>query len=138
MEKESQEAKTVVERIRKLLFNYDLAITYANGEISLRNAEMNRYEGKGGNANRKFVVAKIEKERLEIYIAEIENAKRELLENLEIITDKYIGKYKQVFYSYFIEGKSYQEIAEITNYSFEAIKVIIKRLKRELISMFVT
>ena len=136
MDKDSQEAKTVVERIKKLLLNYDLAIAYGKGEIDFRTAEMNKYEGVNGYGYKKFIVAKVEKARFEIYVAEMESAKKELLDNLEIITDKYIGKYKQVFYSYFIEGKTYQEIAEITNYSFEAIKVIIRRLKGELINMF--
>lgn len=137
MSENTEKAKTIVDRIRKLLFNYDLSIAYGKSEIHRRSIEMELYEGKQGNAYKKFVAAKVEKERFELYVDEMENAKKELLENFNLITDKYIGKYRQVFVAYFIENKSYEEIAEITSYSFEAIKWIIRKLKRELLDLFI-
>lgn len=131
-----KEAKTVVDKIRRLLFNYDMAIVYAKGEISFREADMELYRGKGKVGAKKYAIARIDKERYEIYIEKIENAKSELLENLSIMLSKYNNKYKQVFMLFFIESKSYQEIADITHYSFEAVKYIIKRLKRDLLTMF--
>jgi len=137
MNSDTKEAKTVVDKIRKLLFNYDMAIVYAKGEIKFREADMELYKGKGKFGAKKYALARIDKERYEIYIDKIEAAKSDLLDNLAIMLDKYNEKYKQVFVLFFIENKSYQDIAEITHYSFEAVKVIIKRLKSDLLTMYV-
>ena len=138
MEDSKQEAKNIVDKIKKLLFNYDMAIVYAKGEISFREADMELYKSnKGKYGAKKFALARIDKERFEIYIEKINNAKNELLENLSLVLDKYNDKYKQVFMLFFIESKTYQEIADITHYSFEAVKVIIKRFKNDLLTMFV-
>lgn len=133
----TKQAKGIVDKIKRLLYNCDLTLAYARGEIQIREAQLSLYEGDmRKSSQRKFVQAKVEKERYEIFVADIEHTKDEITENLSLILDKYQPKYKQIFMLFFLEGKSYQEIAEATNYSFEAIKVIIRRLKNDLITLY--
>lgn len=131
------EAKTIIEKIKRILFNCDLTIAYAKGEINLRNSIMSLYEGDmRKKSQQKFIRAKIEKERFELFVDEVEHTKTEIKENLNLIFDKYQPKYRQVFLLFFLEDKSYQEIAEQTNYSFEMIKLVIRRLKNDLITLY--
>lgn len=130
-------AKDIVQKIKRFLYNCDLALVYANSEIQLRNAEIKLFEGDNRKKSRfRYFKAKQEKEQFEIFEDDINHIKDEITENLSIILDKYQPKYRQIFLLFFIESKSYQEIAEITHYSFEAVKVIIKRLKNDLITLY--
>jgi DNA-directed RNA polymerase specialized sigma24 family protein len=136
MKEENKKIQTVVDRIRVLLFNYDLAIQMAQTEIKKRTADIELYKGHGGKTGRKFLVAKVEKERYERYVNELIILKNELIEGLEIILDKYSNSYKQVFMLYFIERKSLEEIKRQTCYSLTAIKYIVNKFRSELITMF--
>lgn len=134
---DTKKAKTIVDNIRKLLFNCDMTIAYAKAEIQLRESTMRLNANSSAKAKRKkFLDAKIEKEKYEIFVADIENTKNEIVDNLSLILDKYQPRYKQVFISYFLEDKTYQEIAKMTNYSNDAIKIIIRRLKNDLLTFY--
>ena len=138
MIEERAKTNTIVKRIKKMLFNYDLAVAYVHGEIKIREANMRLYKGDTKKiSKRKFVLSKVEKERYEIFLEEIAVAKKEILENLNLILDKYQPRYRQVFVAYFLEDKQYCEIEALTNYSYDAIKAIIRRLKNDLIDLYV-
>ena len=138
MIEERAKTNTIVKRIKKMLFNYDLAVAYVKGEIMIREANMRLYKGDTKKiSKRKFVLSKVEKERYEIFLEEIAVAKKEILENLNLILDKYQPRYRQVFVAYFLEDKQYCEIEALTNYSYDAIKAIIRRLKNDLIDLYV-
>lgn len=138
MRDENTEARKIVVEIRRLLLNYDLILLTATCEIKNRVADMNLLEHRQDKKSQKlYVKAKVEKERYELYVDEINNLKNELLENLELILDKYCGKYKNVFVVYFIEGKSREETAELTNYSVDAVKKIVERFRHDLIDLFI-
>ena len=138
MIEERAKTNTIVKRIKKMLFNYDLAVAYVQGEIKIREANMRLYKGDTKKiSKRKFVLSKVEKERYEIFLEEIAVAKKEILENLNLILDKYQPRYRQVFVAYFLEDKQYCEIEALTNYSYDAIKAIIRRLKNDLIDLYV-
>ena len=138
MIEERAKTNTIVKRIKKMLFNYDLAVAYVQGEIKIREANMRLYKGDTKKTSkRKFVISKVEKERYEIFLEEIAVAKKEILENLNLILDKYQPRYRQVFIAYFLEDKQYCEIEALTNYSYDAIKAIIRRLKNDLIDLYV-
>ena len=137
MTEDTKQAKNVIQKLKKLLYNYDLALVYAKGEIKLREATMNLYsQDKRRYSQRKFLVAKVEKERFEDYISDLENSKREILDNLDIILSKYTPKYKQVFIMYFLENRSYDEIASETHYTFDGICDIIAKLKKDVIDLY--
>ena len=128
MIEERAKTNTIVKRIKKMLFNYDLAVAYVKGEIMIREANMRLYKGDTKKiSKRKFVLSKVEKERYEIFLEEIAVAKKEILENLNLILDKYQPRYSQVFVAYFLEDKPYCEIEALTNYSYDAVKAIIRR-----------
>ena len=138
MIEERAKTNTIVKRIKKMLFNYDLAVAYVKGEIKIREANMRLYKGDTKKiSKRKFVLSKVERERYEIFLEEIAVAKKEILENLNIILDKYQPRYRQVFVAYFLEDKQYCEIEALTNYSYDAVKAIIRRLKNDLIDLYV-
>lgn len=138
MAENKEQSKNIASKLKKLLYNYDLTITYIMGEMKLRQANMNLHKGKNTKSSkRKFLENKIEYERYEIFLAEITNAKKETMENLNLILDKYQPRYRQVFIAYFLEDKQYPEIETITNYSPDAIKYIIRRLKNDLIDLYV-
>lgn len=138
MIEERAKTNTIVKRIKKMLFNYDLAVAYVQGEIKIREANMRLYKGDTKKiSKRKFVLSKVEKERYEIFLEEIAVAKKEILENLNLILDKYQPRYRQVFVAYFLEDKQYCEIEALTNYSYDAVKAIIRRLKNDLIDLYV-
>ena len=138
MTEETREAKNIVLRIKDMLFNIDATIVWANGEIKIRQNLMNCYKGSTRKSyQRKFLNAKIDKERFDVLIAELENTKNEILDNLEIILDKYHPRYKQVFMLYFFKDNTLQEIADATNYSIGSVKRMIVRIKDELLDMFI-
>ena len=134
---ETRQAQTIVDKIKQLLYNYDLTLLYANGEIKIRQSTMDLYSGsKNKYRQKKFIEAKVDKERYEIFVEDLENARKEIKENLEIILSKYQSRYKEIFMLYFFEEKTYKEIAKITSYSIPMITKIIKRLKDDLLTFY--
>ncbi len=135
---ENKQAKTVADKIKKMLMNLDMTILYADSEIKIRQATMKLYEGQTTKwAQRKFVEAKIDEERFEVYKEDILHLRDEINENLEILLSKHTPRYKQIFIMYFFQDKTYQEIADQTNYSLVAINKIISKLKNDLLTFYV-
>lgn len=134
----TKQAATIVKKIKKLLYNYDLTLVYATGEISLREANMTLYEGdKKRDSQRRFVLAKVEKERYQLFVDEVQKAKKEILNNLDLVLSKYTPRYKAVFIAYFIEEKNYDDICGATHYSRDAVAHIIQKLKADLIDTYI-
>lgn len=134
---ERKQAQNIIANIRKILLNCDLTINYAKAEIRLREATMELHRGsQKKHRQRAFIDAKVDKERFEIFIEEIESLKNEVLQNLEIIFDKYTDKHKQVFLYFFLQQKSYDEIAELTNYSKPTINYIVSKLKEDILTFY--
>ena len=129
--------KTVVDKIRRLFLNYDLTVAYAFGEIEIRKQIMELYKGDERKpSQRKFIQAKIDLERYEIYVEAIVKAKKELEKNLLFVLNRYSSRYKDIFWKHCIELKSYDEIAEITGYSVVALKKIVHTVKQDVIGWF--
>ena len=136
-ENEKKDAETIVKKIKRLLYNYDLAIVEAKGQLGLRQAAYDMYKNDNRKfAVRKFLSAKIDIDRLNIYIEKIQVAKNDLYDGLNLELDKYNPRYRQVFTMYFLDEKSYTEIAYETKYSRDAIKKIIQKLKKELLEIY--
>ena len=129
--------KTVVDKIRRLFLNYDLTVAYAMGEIEIRKQIMELYKGDERKpSQRKFIQAKIDLERYEIYVDAIIKAKKELEKNLLFVLNRYSSRYKDIFWKHCIELKSYDEIAETTGYSVVALKKIVHTVKQDVIGWF--
>lgn len=128
---------TVVDKIRRLLLNYDLTVAYAFGEIEVRKSIMDLYRGDTRKpSQRKFIQAKVDKERFEIYVEEVAKAKKELKDNVLYVLNRYNPKYKDIFWMACIEQKTYEEISQITGYSYDAIYKIVHKVKNDIISKF--
>lgn len=137
MEEEKSEGKTIITKIQKLLLNCDLTIVWCKGEISILSNVMKRYEHDNRKyAQRRFISAKVDKERFEIMVDDIENTKKEIVDNLDVVLSKYQQVYRDVFMKHYIEGKTYLEISKELNYSKEAIKWMARRLRDDLITIF--
>lgn len=129
--------KNVVDKIRRLLLNYDLTVAYALGEIEIRKDIMELYRGDERKpSQKKFVQAKIDLERYEIYVEEVVKAKNKLEKNLMYVLNRYTSRYKDIFWWHCIEQKSYDEIAEKTGYSVVALKKIVHNVKQDIIGWF--
>lgn len=129
--------KSVVDKIRRLFFNYDLTVAYALGEKKIRQEIMDLYRGDDRKpSQKKFIQAKIDAERFEIYMEAVVAAKKELENNVLFVLNRYTEHYKQIFWLHCISGKTYDEIAVQTGYSYEAVKKIIHKVKQDVICYF--
>ena len=130
----TEKAKDITSRIRSFLMNSDLCVTYTEALIQQIDAEMKLYEGKQDKySKRKFVELKIDKEKNIQYLEDTIANKQKLVANVEKVIDKYNSRYKKVFVYFFIENKSYREIADAVGYSEDRIKQILQILRRQLV-----
>ena len=130
----TEKAKDITSRIRSFLLNSDLCVTYTEALIQQIDAEMKLYEGKQDKySKRKFVELKIDKEKNIQYLEDTIANKQKLVANVENVIDKYNSRYKKVFVYFFIENKSYREIADAVGYSEDRIKQILQILRRQLV-----
>ena len=137
MQEDVKKATDMIQKIKRLLYNYDLAIVEAKGQYELRQAAMRRYsQDKRKFAVRKKLAAKIDCDRIDTYINEINSKKQEVYDNLMLVLDRYNKRYTKVFMMYFIEEKTYEEIATVTSYSRDAIRTIVRRLKNDILDIF--
>lgn len=114
--------------------NSDLCVTYTEALIQQIDAEMKLYEGKQDKySKRKLVELKIDKEKNIQYLEDTIANKQKLVANVEKVIDKYNSRYKKVFVYFFIENKSYREIADAVGYSEDRIKQILQILRRQLV-----
>ena len=60
MIEERAKTNTIVKRIKKMLFNYDLAVAYVKGEIKIREANMRLYKGDTKKISKNDKILKIE------------------------------------------------------------------------------
>ena len=130
----TEKAKDITSRIRSFLMNSDLCVTYTEALIQQIDAEMKLYEGKQDKySKRKFVELKIDKEKNIQYLEDTIANKQKLVANVEKVIDKYNSRYKKVFVYFFIENKSYREIADAVGYSEDRIKQILQILRLQLV-----
>lgn len=122
------------EKIRKILFNFDLELTASLGELSLAQAKIQRYASKKNKRELEFYTsAKIDEVKIETYIEQLTKGKNETYEALERILETYTPKYKKIWLMYFIGNQTYEEISATTYYSYNNVKKIIKKLKKDLV-----
>lgn len=133
--KKEKKPINAAEKIRRILFNFDLELTASLGELSLAKARVQRYADK---KNRKeleiYTSACIDEAKLNVYIDQLTKGKNETYESLEKILETYNPKYKKIWLMYFIGQQTYEEISSKTYYSYNNVKKIIKKLRKDLIS----
>lgn len=133
---ESKNAKTAADSVRKVLFNFDLELVAANGELDLTRAKIQRYADKKNRLEiERFTSARIDEEKLKIFVQQLIDGKNKTWKSMENLLNTYTPKYKTIWLMYFISQYSYEEIAEQTGYTIEGINFIIRKLKKDLIDL---
>ena len=142
MREDTKQQANIIARIRKLILNFELSIEYAKAEIKLREADMKLFESsltspkKKSYRKQQYLNAKIDKEKLEIYLYDVTKARDELHKDLDRVLNNYRPIHKQVIKMFFFEDKTYQEIADTTHYSFDFVKDIISNFKRDILNYY--
>ena len=133
---EDKACTNAAERVRKVLFNYDLEIEASIGELKFHRARIIRFKNaKQGRGLENLTYSRIEEEKLLVYIEQLTLGKNETYKAIESVLNTYNPTYKKIFFMHFISKLSHQEIADMTNYSLAHIKRIIKKLKKDFIEL---
>ena len=127
----------VVKKLKNLMLTYDLLLIQASAERDIRIACMNQtsHDTRKKPA-KKYIVAKIEKERLDTYIEELLESRDNLLQGVEIILEKYNIYHKRIFVDYFLKGQSVETIAEKEKLSNQAVENIVDRIKKDILDFY--
>lgn len=138
MNEETKKGLGVINQIKKLLYNFDLALAYANGEIEFRKANMNLYQHSKKRFEKSlFVSNKVDKEKFELYASELEKEKQQIMIVINSVLDRYNPRYKKIFIMRFFEEKPIKEIADDVGYTQRQIFAIIEKLKKDFIDISV-
>lgn len=121
---------TVIDSIRKLLFNYDLQITRVKSELALRQETM---DFAVDNDNSLYQRNKIEYDNYKLFLVRLEQQKRQLIEKLNEVAKKYEGEYSEVFALFYFEHKDFKEIAEILGISEKKVMWLVHRYEKDLV-----
>lgn len=133
---ENRNAKTAADSVRKVLFNFDLELVAANGELDLARAKIHRYaDKKNKHEIERFTSARIDEEKLQVFVQQLIDGKNKTWKSMENLLSTYTPKYKTIWLMYFISQYSYEEIAEQTGYTIDGINFIIQKLKKDLIDL---
>lgn len=136
MKYNSQKIKNAADSIRKVLFNYDLEMTASIGELKICKAKVQRYKNPKTKREKEiYVNARINEEKLNVFIQQLTDGKNETWQALEDVLQTYTPRYKTIWLMYFISQYTYEEIAQKTNYSIDGVKFIVKKLKGDLINL---
>ena len=127
--------KNPAESYRKTLFNYELEIAnvISKSEFFAAREEMFR-DDRTKNGKSVYFSAVVNLRRLQAYLIALKKGKNEAWQRLEVIIDRYKPKKKKIWFMYFINGYSIQEIATNLPYDLRNLKRIIKSMREELIT----
>lgn len=126
-------AYSVVQRMRTTLLKYDLEISRANAEISLLDEKLH-FAATSEKYKDKILFAEClaRKENYLVFKNNLIEHKNALVGDIKMLAERYDGLHKDVFYDYFFEGKTYEELAEKTGYSRRSLAYIISKMKRDI------
>lgn len=128
-----KKGQAIADKLRNLLLNINLRITYADGSARLASEDF-KFHSKFDSAyhQRKAMECKINKECYKSYVQNLSRIKSEILKRLDSVLAQYTEKHRKIWIMYFIEKKSLDEIAVEVAYTRENINKIIQRFKTEL------
>ena len=137
MREDTRTKKDVAYKIRQLMFNIDLNVAYINSEIKIRDAIIESFDGvTRKDIRKKYINAKIEKERYEIYLKRVIEEKEVLLHNVSLVLERYNPLYREIFEMVFLARKPLDSVADHTGYSLSHIKHIVAELRDDLIKFY--
>ena len=129
-----EHGQQIADNIRKLLLNCDLRIVYAEGEIKLANEELKALSKLADTraGKRKAIRAKARAETYKIFSKNVNKIKGEITLALDTVLSRYTPKYKTIWWMYFIEQASIDDICSAVAYSRANVNVILKKLRLDL------
>jgi len=118
-------------RLRNTILKIDLEIanTVSNYKLAL---EKYQFYQKFKQLQVKTLYAKMEVDLYKAYLVNLTKIKNNLITQIKELLSKYYSKYQDVWYYAFIEQKTIEEIAELTNYSRNNVCKILNRLRKDL------
>lgn len=130
---ENKKGQHIGDRIRKTLFELDLRIVQAEGEMRIAKEEFECNQKINTIRNQRLAMeAKMRRECYGTYIERLNSAKKSIYNNLDRVLSTYNARYKRIWVAYFIEKKTYDEIASEVSYTRDNVKKVVFRLKDEL------
>lgn len=132
-DKKVKEGQTVADKIRKLLFNIDLRIVDAEGEIKVAKHDFDLNSKIDSPKHRQNAAkAKMRKECYIVYLDNLKKTKQEIRISLDKVLTRYNSKYQKIWTMYFIEKKSIDDIVNEVSYTRDNINKIVQKFKIEL------
>lgn len=133
MESNSREGQLIADKIRKTLLQIDLKLLEAEAQCRVADEEFKLNQKIKKTLNQKKAMeSKIKRECYKVYIANLNDAKSNILEKLDKILSSYTPKHKLIWKMYFIEKRDIEEIRNVVNYSRENVNKIVYKLKVDL------
>ena len=119
------------------MYNIDLALATACANIDYLKARIERYKDqKNVREQKKYIYANIELEKACIYVDKLQNSKKEMVENINLVLAKYNKEHREVFVMYYVNDYTIEYIAKATKLSVEAIKKIVGDFDEDLIELY--
>ena len=125
------------------IYTIEMAYTIKNEEISSNFEKLAKNEetlygwfifDESDEKLKQEILSRLKEKGLEKVATHLKKGKNEAWKRLEEIIDRYKPKKKKIWFMYFINGYTINEIAEKTYYEQRQLKRIIKSMREELIT----
>ena len=131
--KSTSRGQRIADSIRAILLNCDLRLVYAQGEIESARAEFEMHARLDSAFHqRKALTAKAKMGCYKTFMKNVNKTKKEVMDGLNHVLDRYSPKKKRIWIMYFIEQATTQEIANEMNYVSRNVEYIISEFRRDL------
>lgn len=124
---------SLVDSLPRFLYNLDLKIVEAESELELANIQLSTLINQ---KTKTYQESKIKQQAYQTFVKKLHELRNEVQARLDNILETYDPTRKKIWKMYFIERKSYEEIAQECDYSRQNIKYIVGKLKQEMEGYF--
>ena len=127
--------KNVVNKIRAVLFNYDMEIEQAKAQLRKAYAKTSCFkDSKIHWQQEKYYSGEIEKIKYQSYINQLKKDKQKVLQDISNVLDIYYPEHKHVWLEYCLKNKLPKMIAKELDIHTAKVKKIIRIINQDLIN----
>lgn len=127
--------KNVVNKIRAVLFNYDMEIEQAKAQLRKAYAKTSCFkDSKIHWQQEKYYSGEIEKIKYQSYINQLKKDKQKVLQDISNVLDIYYPEHKHVWLEYCLKNKLPKMIAKELDIHTAKVKKIIRLINQDLIN----
>ena len=134
------EKNNIADKIASLLLNYDLTISYVQGEIDLRQSTIDilLLEEEKKSIKKKIIKNRADIEVFETFLNDLLNKRKKLTDNINLIFERYDNPsvIQFVFFEHFIKRKSISDVAASLNLPEEEVLQYKNEIEKQLIDTF--